>query len=121
MYCPIHQANYQHKYCYYGNDCYSVPFMKSFPALLNYLPMMTQNQHVIVLVVMISFAHQLYHSNTFSISCNVSSQLPHTTTSIIITTITSTNYIVCSSSVPALSPEITSPIISLFQSGKSTL
>ena len=56
-----------------------------------------------------------------SISCNMSSQLPYTTTSIISTTITSTTYSMCSSSVPALSPETTYPTISLSQSGKSIL
>ena len=54
-----------------------------------------------------------------SISCNMSSQLPHTTTSTITTTITSTTYSMCSSSVPALTPETTFPTISLPQSGKS--
>ena len=54
-----------------------------------------------------------------SISCNMSSQLPHTTTSIITTTITSTTYSMCSSSVPVLTPETTFPTISLPQSGKS--
>ena len=54
-----------------------------------------------------------------SISCNMSSQLPHTTTSIVTTTITSTTYSMCSSSVPALTPETTFPTISLPQSGKS--
>ena len=54
-----------------------------------------------------------------SISCNMTSQLTHTTTSIITTTITSTTYNMCSSSVPALSPEITSPTISSF--GKSMI
>ena len=56
-----------------------------------------------------------------SISCNMSSQLTHTTTSIITTTITSTTYSMCSSSVPVLSPETTYPTISLSQSGKSIL
>ena len=53
-----------------------------------------------------------------SVSCNMSSQLPHTTTSIITTTITSTTYSICSSSVPVLSPEVTFPT-HLPQSGKS--
>ena len=56
---------------------------------------------------------------SISISCNMSSQLPHTTTSIITTTITSTTYSMCSSSVPVLTPETTFPTISLPQSGKS--
>ena len=56
-----------------------------------------------------------------SISCNMPSQLTHTTTSIIFTTITSTTYSMCSSNIPALSPETTYPTISLSQSGKFIL
>ena len=51
-----------------------------------------------------------------SISCNMSSQLTHTTTSIITTTITSTTYSICSSSIPALPP-----IITTSQSGNSMI
>ena len=54
-----------------------------------------------------------------SISCNLSSQLLHTTTSIITTTITSTTYSMCSSRVQALMPETKFREISLPQSGKS--
>ena len=54
-----------------------------------------------------------------TILCNMSSQLPHTTTSIITTTITSTTYSIYSSSVPVLSPDVTFLTISLPQSGKS--
>ena len=51
-----------------------------------------------------------------SISCNMSSQLTHTTTSIISTTITSTTCSICSSNIPALSP-----IITTSQSGNSMI
>ena len=54
-----------------------------------------------------------------SISCNMSSQPPHATTSTITTVITSTTYSMCSSSVPALIPARTFPTITLPQSGKS--
>ena len=54
-----------------------------------------------------------------SISCNMSSQPPYTTTSTITTIITSTTYSMCSSSVPALIPATTFPTITLPQSGKS--
>ena len=32
MYCPIHQANYQHNYCYYGNDFVIQSIHEVFPS-----------------------------------------------------------------------------------------